>query len=208
MKFAKLFLFIALLSPFLFVQTADARISAFATKQSERQFGISPGFMAPHDLSGVDQNERKVNLQKLSGKNGIVLYFVRSANWSKHCILHLENISRRGSIIEDAGYNIVVVSNESVGALARFTRKYDFPYPMIADTNSEIIRAFDIMNEAYLPKTSYYGVAHPAIYIIGSDGLVIDKFFNTDISIRPNVDEIRTVVDILGDYTPVTNATE
>jgi peroxiredoxin Q/BCP len=208
MKFAKLFLFIALLSPFLFVSAGQARVSAFTSKQSEEQFGISPGVMSPHDLSGVDQNEREVNLEKLSGRNGIVLYFMRSANWSRHCSFQLENISRRGSMIEDAGYNIVVVSNESVGALARFTRKYDFPYPMIADTNSEIIRAFEIMNEAYLPKTSYYGVAYPAIYVIGRDGLVIDKFFNTDISMRPNVDEVRSAIDLLGDYTPVTNATE
>ena len=208
MKLAKLLLFVVLLSPFFISAPSQARVSAFEDKQSERQFGISPGVMAPHDLSGTDQYGNKVDLKSLTGRNGVVVYFVRSSNWSKHCIFQLENVSRRGSIIEDTGYNIVVISNETEAALERFSRKYDFPYPMIADTNSEIIRAFDIMNEAYLPKTSYYGVAHPAIYVIGSDGLMLDKFFHEEISQRPNVEDVRSAIDMLGDYTPVTNITE
>lgn len=208
MKLMKWVLFSTLVFVFFAAAPSQARTSAFADEQSERQFGVSPGMMAPHDLSGIDQTEREVNLNKLSGKNGIVLYFVRSANRSQHCILQLEDISRKGSIIEDAGYNIVIVSNESVSALAQFTRKYDFPYPMISDADSEIIRAFDIMHDVYLPKTSYYGVAHPAIYVIGSDGLILDKFFNDSISQRPDVDDVRLALDMLGDYTPVTDLSE
>lgn len=164
--------------------------------------------MIPDDLTGIDQHERMVNLKKLSGENGLVLYFVRSANRSRYDTLQLENVSRKGSIIEDAGYNIVVVSNENVRALAEFTQEYNFPYPMISDVDSQIIKAFDIMNESYLPGTSYYGVAYPAIYVIGRDGLVLDKFYNEDSSKRPNVAEVRKVVDYYDDYISATKSAQ
>lgn len=208
MKFIKWTLFVALLSLLFVVSDTQARTSAFSTEQSPGQFGVPPGVLTPHDLTGVDQNEREVNLEKLAGENGLVLYFVRSANRSKYGTLQLKDVSRRGSIIEDAGYNIVVVTNESVKALAHFANKYDFPYTMISDTDSEIIKAFEIMNESYVPGTSYYGVAHPAVYIIGKDGLILDKFFNVDISKRPDVADVRKAVDFYDDYSSAIKRTE
>ena len=79
---------------------------------------------------------------------------------------------------------------------------------MISDTDSEIIKAFEIMNESYVPGTSYYGVAHPAVYIIGKDGLILDKFFNVDISKRPDVADVRKAVDFYDDYSSAIKRTE
>lgn len=166
------------------------------------EYGVTKGTMIPHDLSGTDQNDRKVNLEKLSGENGIVLYFMRSADWSQFCIFQLAEISQRGSIIEDTRYNIVIITNDSVSKLARFTRKYNFPYPMISDEKSEIIKAFGLLNTNYQPGTSYYGVAHPAIYVIGKDGLILDKIFDHDFKKRATVSEVRNLLDNIGDYTP------
>lgn len=166
------------------------------------EYGVTKNTMIPHDLTGTDQNERTVNLKKLSGENGIVLYFMRSADWCQYCIFQLAEISQRGSIIEDTGYNIVIVSNDTIQKLARFSRKYNFPYPMIADTQSEIIKAFGLFNTNYQPGTTYYGIAHPAIYIIGKDGLILDKIFDKDFKVRATVSDIRTALDSVGDYTP------
>lgn len=172
------------------------------------EYGIPKGDVIPHDLTAVDQNERQINLKKLSGENGIVLYFVRSADWCQYCIFQLAEISQRGSIIEDTGYNIVIISNDSAAKLARFSRKYNFPYPMIPDAKSEIIKAFGLFNTNYQPGTTYYGIAHPAIYIIGKDGLILDKIFDQDFKVRATVSDVRTKLDQIGDYIPVlTNET-
>lgn len=167
------------------------------------EYGIPKGHMIPHDLKGIDQNERDVSLSKLTGENGIVLFFMRSADWSQYCVFQLAELSQRGSIIEDTGYNIVVVSNDNIPKLARFGRKYSFPYPMISDTSSEIIKAFGLFDTNYQPGTTYYGIAHPAIYVIGKDGLILDKIFDRDFKVRPLVSEIRALLDKIGDYTPV-----
>lgn len=169
------------------------------------EHGVRAGTIIPHDLSGIDQNERPVDLSKLTGKNGIVLYVIRSADWSQHCIRQLIDIAQRGSIIEDFGYNIVVLSKDRVGRLAQFTRRNHFPYPMISDPDSEILHHFDLVNTSFLPGTTYYGVPYPAIYIIGKDGFIIHKIFDIDFRNRPSVMDIRQHLDRIGPYVPVTH---
>ncbi len=185
------------LAMLLFPTLGNAQ-SAFFKAPSGIELGVPEGTMLPHDLSGVDQNDREVNLEKLTGDKGIILYIVRSADWCKHCIFQLEEVSKKGSMIEDEGYNIVVLSHDDPSKLARFTRKYDFPYPMISDLSSEIIQAFDLLNKGYLKGTSYYGVAHPAIYVVAPDGLILRKLFNDDFKVRPTVEDILRVINNLG----------
>lgn len=167
-----------------------AQESVFFNAKPGVQYGVAKGGQAPHDLTGKDQYDRSVNLRKLSGEKGVVLYIVRSAEWSRSCVFQLEEVSQKGAMIEDEGFNVVVVSHDDANQLARFTRKYDFPYPAISDPDSEIIKAFGVMNTSYLPGTSYYGVAHPVVYFISKDGVVLEKLFHEDARVRPNVEDI------------------
>lgn len=202
MKFFKLFLLLSLCLFVSYVSPAEAR-NSFFKNQTAKQIGVTSGIKIPHDLSGIDQNEQEVNFDTLTGENGILLFFVRSASWCRHCIFHLETISKKGSILEDAGYKIVVVSNDSPQKLARFSQKHYFTYPMIADEDSAIIKAFGLMNSSYAPGTMYYGSAHPAIYVIDNHGVILDKYFNEDFREFPKVDEMRAVLDVIAEYKQV-----
>ncbi|MFP4313665.1 MAG: peroxiredoxin family protein [Alphaproteobacteria bacterium] len=181
--------------------------SAFAEPalQGEQhiEYGLPKGTQITHDLSGFDQHGKKVDFNSLSGENGIVLYFIRSAQWCSYCIRQLDEISKKGSILEDKGYNIVVISHDDRAKLKRFTEQYFFPYPMISDPESEIIRAFGLLNTEYLKGTAYHGIAYPALYIIGYDGLILDKFFDINYKERLNVREVRLMLDKFGDYESV-----
>ena len=159
--------------------------------------------LIPNDLSGFDQHGKPVNLSSLTGDNGIVLYFIRSAEWCRFCIEQLREISRKGSILEDTGYNIVVVSHDSQEKLKKFTRQFDFPYPMIADPESQIIKEFGLLNATFVKGTAYHGIAYPALYIVGYDGLILEKYFHIDYKVRPTLSQVRTMLDHLGDYESV-----
>ncbi|NNE83568.1 MAG: redoxin domain-containing protein, partial [Alphaproteobacteria bacterium] len=70
------------------------------------------------------------------------------------------------------GYEFVGLTFDDVPALKRFTRIRKIKYDVLADPKSEIIRAFDLINESY-PQGSYgYNIAHPMIVVIGPDGKV------------------------------------
>lgn len=167
------------------------------------EFGIPKGSVIPHDLSFVDQKGQQRNFKNLVGYNGLVLIFIRSADWSRHCLFQLEEISKKGFYLEDLGWNIVVVSYDHPARIQKFLKEYHFEYPFLADTTSEIIKAFGLRNQSYVKGTVYYGVAHPATYIIGKDGVVVEKFFNENVAERPSVAELQRYLRSIGTYRPI-----
>lgn len=167
------------------------------------EYGLPKGDLIQTDLKAVNQYGTPVDFASLTGKNGIVLYIVRSAEWSRYCVFQLQEVSRKGSILEDTGYNIVVLSHDNQEKLKKFSERYDFPYPMISDPNSEIIKSFGLLNTEYLKGTAYHGVAYPAVYVIGYDGLILGKNFNVDYKKRPSLMEVRRMLDEIGDYESV-----
>ncbi len=159
-------------------------------KEEKPVYGLAVGNKMPAGLSGVDHLGRPIELSTLYGRKGMVVYFVRSLEWSPHCIFQLEEVSRSGAMITNMGYSVVVVSYESPRLLKRFSEKYDFPYFLISDKDSKIIKSFGIFNADYVKGTSYYGVPYPAVYIIQPDGMIAGKFFDSDPKIRPNLKEV------------------
>lgn len=200
-NFLKIVLFMAC----FFLSAQNARAEGFSALENrlekKYEYGVKKNTMIPNQLEGVNQFGEEVSFKDLSGKNGIVLYFIRSADWCPYCKEQLIDLSRRGSTLEDYGYNIVIVSYDPVKKLERFTEKYDFPYAMIADRQSEIITDFELFNALYPEGTAFHGVSRPAIYVIGRDGFIIDKFFEEDFKIRLYVEDVEKMLQNAGDYT-------
>lgn len=185
------------------LQNFDETLSLKAEDLKEEEPGVGIGTVIPHNLAIPDHRASVRNFDQLKGRNGMVLYIIRSAVWCPYCIFQLREISVRGSAIEDLGYNIVVLSYDSVRKLSIFAREYEFPYPILSDKHSVVIQSFGLLNEEYQPGTSYYGVAHPATYVIGNDGLILHKFYNNNFKKRPSVGDVRDLLMKLGDYEPI-----
>ena len=65
-------------------------------------------------------------------------------------------------------------------------------YPVLADPNSEVIRAFGLLNEDY-PVGSYaHGVAHPITIVFDANGVVTHRFSRRGYVQRPNIDAVLT----------------
>lgn len=167
------------------------------------EYGIPKGSILPHNLAFADQSGQQRHFSELSGRNGIVLFFIRSAVWCPYCKTQLDDLSKKGSFLENLGWNIVVVSYDNAERANKILKERHFKYPFLADQTSEIIDSFDIRNQSFVPGTAYYGVSHPATYIIGKDGLILDKFFHEQIKIRPSIEKIRNRLREIGTYTPV-----
>lgn len=202
-------LFLSLLCAFFIVPSLsyavefDETLSYRAEEEKEIEKGVKMGEMIPHDLSISDHRGRVRTFKELSGRNGLVLYFMRSAIWSPYCIHQLREISERGRTVEDVGYNIVILSYDTIRKLSIFAKDHKFPYTMLSDKHSEVIRAFGLLNDEFDPGTTYYGVPHPAAYVIGHDGKILHKFYNKNFKLRPTISHVRDVVVRLGEYKPV-----
>lgn len=81
---------------------------------------------------------------------------------------------------------------DSAEQLSRFARQRKMKYPVLADLNSEVIRAFGLLNEDY-PAGSYaHGVAHPIVIVFNAGGIVTHRFSRAGYVRRPNIDAVLT----------------
>ena len=70
------------------------------------------------------------------------------------------------------------LSYDPVATLSAFATAHGITYPLLSDGGSAFIRALGIVNESVAPTDEHYGIPHPGVYFIGSDGRVVDKVFH------------------------------
>lgn len=74
--------------------------------------------------------------------------------------------------------------------LAAFAAKYGIEYPLLADEDSSVIKAFGILNRQIPSEHEWYGVPYPGTYLVDGDGRVTDKSFFADHQVRESVDDL------------------
>ncbi len=70
------------------------------------------------------------------------------------------------------------LSYDPVATLATFAATHGITYPLLSDAGSAFIRDLGILNTAVAPTDDHYGIPHPGVYFIGTDGRVVDKVFH------------------------------
>lgn len=81
------------------------------------------------------------------------------------------------ALLEKNGVKIAAISYDSQELLASFAHKYAIGYPLLSDTQSEVIRRFGIFNFNMAPELRAYGVPHPVEYLTSAEGVVLKKYF-------------------------------
>ena len=77
------------------------------------------------------------------------------------------------------GLGVVAISYDSLEILQSFAeRQGGIRYTMLADSESQIIKDFRLMNPDTEPGSMHYGMAFPGSYIVDAEGIVQHKFFN------------------------------
>lgn len=127
------------------------------------------------DFSAADQNGNIVKSADLIGKKTVV-YFYPKANTpgctAEACSLR-DNYERFLSL----GYNVIGISKDSVKAQKNFSDKYALPFPLLADTDALIIKAFGAWGEKKLYGKTYEGILRKT-FIFNENGIleeIIDK---------------------------------
>lgn len=148
------------------------------------------GQSIPHNLDFQDQKGKQRNFADLVGKKGMILVFVRSAEWCPYCQKQLIDFNKNAKQFTDEGYNIVSVSYDTPAAMEKFVTTNKPSFPMLSDPRSDSIRAFGILNEQSAIGTRSYGIPNPHVYIVSKDKKIQAKFAESDYKNRPSLDKI------------------
>ncbi len=92
---------------------------------------------------------------------------------------------------EAQGIHVAAASYDSVAILETFAERADITYPLLADPDFEMIKAFGIVNESVPKESEAYGFANAGYYLIDAQGLVTAKFFNEPNNDRTTAASIR-----------------
>jgi len=130
---------------------------------------LAVGSSAPA-FSVKDTNGNTVSLSDLAGKT-VVLYFFPKDD-TPGCTK--QACSFRDAQTDYTSKNVVVfgVSADDETSHQAFTQKYNLTFPLLADTEKTLIKAFDVDGGGYAKRVTY---------VIGPDGKIIyvDASVNT-----------------------------
>jgi peroxiredoxin len=138
--------------------------------------GLQVGAKAPAILLR-DQDGKQQDLKSLSGPNGLLLLFFRSADWCPFCKGQLVDLEGAQKAFASRGINVAGVSYDSQAILSDFARRRSITYPLLSDTSSSLIDAFGIRNPEGTGIEA--GIPYPGYYLIDQEGVIRQRFFET-----------------------------
>lgn len=162
------------------------------------EWGPALGTKVAASLSATTPSGDTVALADLAKDgNGLVVAFVRSADWCPFCKRQLIELSERHDEFAKRNLTLVSVSYDSNSILSSFERQFDIDFTMLSDPESAIIDAFGIRNENQKPGSSGYGIPNPGIMVFDNNGRLVAKFAEKSYRKRPKVDDVLAAVDAL-----------
>ena len=128
-----------------------------------------PAFSVSDDRGNIQ------SLEDYLGKK-LVVFFYPKAN-TPGCTAEACDLRDHFKELQDAGYSLLGVSADSAKSQRNFSKKFDFPFPLIADQDKAVINAFGVWGLKKFMGKEYEGI-HRKTFIIDEKGKVarvIDK---------------------------------
>lgn len=177
---------------------SSAHMAPAQAAQAAEELGPPVG--AQIDIGTLsDQTGAGRDLASLMGENGVVLAFVRSADWCPFCQAQLIELGETVDQITARGYGLVSISYDSVEILDMFTQRRSIGYVMLSDPNSEVIDALGLREPRYELGHRAYGVPKPIIFVLDTEGIVQAKLYEEDYRARPPGSLIVETLDEVSD---------
>lgn len=165
--------------------------------------GIAVGSAVPKldgvALSVIGSDGKTTDFEALKGDNGAVVVFVRSADWCPYCKKQLIALESIAADLAAKGYPLIAISYDEPNKLAKFKAKRELSFALVSDAESANIKAFGLLNEKYDEDSRMHGIPHPAIFIIGGDGVVKAKLMEEGYKARPAPDAVMSAINSLED---------
>lgn len=126
------------------------------------------GLKAP-EFKGLDQNGDTISLEDFKGSK-LILYFYPKDN-TPGCTAESCDLRDNYDMWLAKGYKIVGISPDSQSSHQKFIAKYELPFPLIADTEKEIIKAYGAWGLKKMYGKEYEGLLRTT-FVIDEKGII------------------------------------
>ncbi len=178
-------------------------LAATALAAPAKSWGPDLGITIPNQLEMQDQDGNAQSFSMLVGEKGLAIVFLRSLDWCRFCRGQAKELETRVDDFASRGIRLVTLSYDSVETLKSFQVKHAPRLTMLSDPQSEVIKAFGILNQRQKPGSRGYGIPNPGIIITDTKGVIRAKFAEKGYRKRPQIDTVLEAIDsILRDSNP------
>ena len=132
-----------------------------------------------------------VSLDELLAKGSLILYFY-PADFTPGCTAEACDIRDMYPDIKAVNAHVVGVSPQTAETHKRFKAKYELPFPLMADPDKTVIKAFGVNGPMG------FGVRR-VTFLINEEKRIVDRVA-ADFAIKRHAQFIEHVIKDLGDY--------
>ena len=144
------------------------------------------GSKAP-EILGKDSNGNEIRLSDFSGKK-LVLYFYPKDS-TPGCTSEACNLRDNYSELRRQGYEVVGVSVDSEKSHQRFIEKNNLPFPLISDTDKQLVEQFGVWGEKKMAGRTYMGTFRTT-FIINEQGIIERIIGPNEIKVKDHTAQI------------------
>jgi peroxiredoxin Q/BCP len=134
---------------------------------------LKEGDKVPNFIT-TDQDGNTINLEDFKGKK-VVVFFYPAAN-TPTCTVEACNLRDHYKELKDAGYEVLGVSADTERKQKNFSDKFNFPYPLLADTDKQVIKTFGVWGPKKFMGREFDGI-HRITFVLNEEG-VVSKVIN------------------------------
>ena len=120
-------------------------------------------------MLGTDANGNTIRLSDYRGRK-LVLYFYPKDS-TPGCTSEACSLRDNYSELRRQGYEVVGVSIDSAASHQRFAEKNALPFPLISDSDKQLVEAFGVWGEKKMAGRTYMGT-YRTTFIIDENGIV------------------------------------
>lgn len=150
---------------------------------------IEPGVSAPDFEFNTPDGTTK-RLSDLRGEK-IILYFYPKDN-TPGCTAQACNLTEDYSTMQKAGVQVIGVSADTEQKHQNFREKYNLPFPLVADTEKEVIGKYGVWGEKKFMGKVYDGI-HRTTFIIDEQGKVAHVIIK--VKTKTHTDQINELIN-------------
>ncbi|WP_205502602.1 thioredoxin-dependent thiol peroxidase [Rufibacter psychrotolerans] len=134
------------------------------------------GDAAP-DFEAKDQNGHLVKLSDFRGKK-VVLYFYPKDD-TPGCTAQACNLRDNHKALLAKGYVVLGVSVDDEKSHQKFIQKFNLPFPLLADTDKQIVEKYGVWQEKSMYGRKYMGTMRYT-FVIDEQGTIEDLITKVD----------------------------
>lgn len=120
-------------------------------------------------FEGLNENGETIKLSDYSGRRVALFFYPKDS--TPGCTMEACNLRDNIDSLTKAGVAVIGVSADSQKRHQNFIAKNELPFPLIADTEREVIEAYGVWGLKKFMGREYDGI-HRTTFIISADGKI------------------------------------